>query len=306
MDDQLVTITTQAIDGNPKNRDFLISMLKDDSLSESQFTVIFTTLKGKLHSLVKQHDVLIPYFLTCRWDFNDESAHLFGDLVQDLVSSKSMYLKTIIRSLISQFSLKTGVEGDRLVLLKRKFNYIHQLITAITRIAPLSAKFICEAIDSFFPYIGKSLFILETYTVNVLQMTTYLDDIKCQILAIVIDKMLMIDVQVPRQTEEVQEEHNLQFQMDGEEEEASTTPPEVQKMDQLMCILFDYVESFCSVNTDFNLERSKGLFKDLLYVFENVILKTRQSSHVQFVVYQASCLDKVSSAYYAEINDQVL
>ena len=293
MEEQLVTLTTQAIDGNPKKRDVLITILKDQSLSENQFTIIFTTLKGKLQSLVKHHEVLITYFLTCKWDFNDESAYLFGDLVQDLVSSKAIYLKTIIRSLVSQFLLKACVDDDCLILLKRKFNYIHKLIETITTIAPLSRKFISDAIDSFFPYIGKSLFILEIYTCNVLQMTTYLEDIKCQILAIVIDKMLTIDVQVPRQTERTQEEHNLQFDME-EEEDTKSVSLEVEKMDQLMCVLYNYVESFCLVDSAFSLKKSKSLFKDLLFVFENVVLKTQQSSHVQFVIYHAACLDNVS------------
>lgn len=296
MEEQLVTLTTQAIDGNPKKRDVLITILKDQSLSEKQFTVIFSILKGKLQSLVKHHEVLITYFLTCKWDFNDETANLFGDLVQDLVSSKAMFLKTIVRSLISQFQLKAAVEENCLELLKRKFNYIHKLIETITTIAPLSMKFICDAIDSFFPYIGKALPILEVYTFNVLQMTTYLENIKCQILAIVIDKMLMIDVQVPRQIEansSTNEELNLQFEMEEDGNTKEEVSPEVEKMDQLMCVLYQYVESFCLVDNEFCLKRSKSLFKDLLFVFENVILKTQQSSHVQFVVYHAACLDKV-------------
>ena len=302
MEEQLATLTAQAIDGNPKKRDILITILKDQSLSEKQFIVIFTTLKGKLQSLIKHHEVLITYFITCKWDFNDESANLFGDLVQDLVSSKAMFLKTIVRSLISQFQLKAAVEDNCLEQLKRKFNYIHKLIETITTIAPLSRKFICDAIDSFFPYIGKALPILEIYTFNVLQMTTYLEDIKCQILAIVIDKMLMIDVQVPRQIEantSTNDELNLQFEMEEEEEIGKkVVSPEVEKMDQLMCVLYQYVESFCLVDNEFCLKKSKSLFKDLLYVFENVILKTQQSSHVQFVVYHAACLDKVSQFYY--------
>ena len=299
MEKELNEIVEQAITGNQPQIDVLISIMRDKS-SEKELVSIFQKLKGRIHSLTKQHRVLVMCLLTCNWNISDQCLELFTNFVLELVSVNSLFLKDSIRCLVKELSLKTEVADDKLVALQKKLDRIHQIIESIVHIAPLSVKFVGEAVESFFPFIGKSLFILKTYIVNILKVTTYIKGLRHEILAVIIDKMLSMDVGILRHDIEkiIDEEDHMQFHLDDSTlAESNESFLQIDKMDNLMSLVMTYVKEYCYSDGTVQWKKSKALFQELISIFEKVILKAQESSHVQFILFYISGLDKVSSNF---------
>jgi len=303
------TALYQALNGGTSQMDMFITLLKNGDMNETEFTELLNALKLNIQSLSKRHELLVSLILSYNWYlFSDETIRLFVEVMTELFSAKTFFLMVCVQCLIKQFALKSDNIGHNLQTVQKHFSYIHCLIKAIVKIAPLAVKFINESVGLFFPYIGKSVFVLDTYIVNIVQVTNYIRDCRYQILANVIDKMLSIDVRIPRsQIEENSEDQNLQFELEVEdcsdrikgEKNNCGSSLQVEKLDQLMYVMFTYINSYCITDGDGETrckwKRSKSLFKDLLQIYEDVILKTQQSSHVQFVLFYTASFDTVGN-----------
>jgi len=120
------------------------------------------------------------------------------------------------------------------------------------------------------------LFILETYTFQLLQLATYARDVRLELLQLLIDKIISIDVLTHR--------HKLQHMCESDEEN-------VNKLDQLMVIMFTYVDTVSFMDGVLDYEGSRSLFKDFLAVHQHFIMKT-QCTHVQFILFYMSSFHK--------------
>lgn len=93
---------------------------------------------------------------------------------------------------------------------------------------------------------------------------------------------------------------------------------QADKLDCLMYVMFEYITSICINNgkrkkTTFfvlikyrnqnsslgtvNYEEAKSLFRDLLNIFNKILLPTHDSSHVQFLLFYICSLHTVYSIY---------
>lgn len=283
-----------AILGNKMKMDALLSSLRTNAYNAEHFHHVLITLRKFTPSFAKEHEVLIGVVLSTDWgSYNDDCANSFLEFVADLILCQAHYLKICVRSLIRTFLVKSEFSHEDLVKFQRKCNYAHTCINTIVKMAPLSVKFIKEAIIHLFPYIGKSIFTLETYIVNILQVVTYVQGCQPQILALIIDKMLTIDVGISREEMERTEKDQLQFDVEDVNINRLGNLQEVEKLDQLMTILLTYTRSLCFVDGVLKFDRAESLFNDLSQIYEGVILKTQQSSHVQFVLFYVSSFHKV-------------
>jgi len=85
---------------------------------------------------------------------------------------------------------------------------------------------------------------------------------------------------------------------------------QADKLDCLMCVIFEYITSICIENgkrfkfswinnvNDYlgtvNYEQTKYLFRDLLNIFNKILLPTHDSSHVQFLLFYICSFHTVS------------
>ena len=116
--------------------------------------------------------------------------------------------------------------------------------------------------ESFFPFIGKSLFIMKTYIVNILKVTTYIQGLRHQILAVIVDKMLSMDVSILRHDIEriIDEEDHMQFYLDDNTlTESNESFLQIDKMDNLMSLVMTYVKEHCHSNDTVQWKKSKAL-----------------------------------------------
>ena len=237
------------------------------------------SLRRAIKHINKKHEALIGVILDIDWSSYDgeETPRVFVEFLAELVSVRTFYVNVCLRSLVKQLVPKTEVSEENMPALRKKCEHIHTAIRTILHIAPLSSKFIVGAAKHNFPYLGKKLFILETYTFQLLQLATYARDVRLELLQLLIDKIISIDVLTHR--------HKLQHVCESEEEN-------VNKLDQLMVILFTYVDTVSFMDGVLDYEGSRSLFKDFLAVHQHFIMKT-QCTHVQFLLFYMSSFHKV-------------
>ena len=282
--------------GDRKQYDVLITALLDKNISTNILKEYIVGLRKFISYITKDHETLIGVLLKIDWNLHDnEFACLFSSFLTELVSAKTYYLKACVKSLIQQLVPKLEVSNVEFDRLKLTFEHTHAALKTISILAPISLKYVSEILANSFPYIGKSLFVIEYYVLNALQVTLYIKETRLSILSFIVEKMLSVDVRIPRVALENQNNEELCLQIENEELKISNEQvnERIIKLDKLMMILFTFIESTCLNEGKLIFDTANELSKDLLLVFDNVILKTQQSSHVQFIIFYFASLNKV-------------
>lgn len=247
-------------------------------------------LQKSIQFINKDHETIVGIILNIDWSLLEQSTvNIVIEFLVELVSAKTYFLKPCVNSLLKQFLSKSQVCEDELIRLNDKFRNIHATLEAIVHLIPIANQVIIDNVAILFPYIGKGLFILETYIVNILQISTYAKDTRYRILSLIIDKLLSIDVRIPRQNlESNEDEEFLQFEDKIDTSRSNgmrVLTEDIAKLDQLMVIVFTYINSLCHHNGSLDMNYAELFFKELLLIYDGVILQTQQSTHVQFVLF---------------------
>ncbi|RXN01997.1 RNA polymerase I-specific transcription initiation factor RRN3 [Acipenser ruthenus] len=201
--------------------------------------------------------------------------------------------------------------------LPRNFDLCHRALEIIARYVPSTSRFLMPILREKFPFINKSARTLECYMHNLLRITVAFPALRQEILELVIGKLLRLDVSLvmggggdwvsaPRSDIEDAEENAAQgadgngqeeglFDMDEDEENVtnSSRPPGVDvmahasadRLDILMMVLLAYIKDLSYVKGTLELTLTKELYRDLIAVFDKLILPTHASCHVQYAIF---------------------
>uniref|UniRef100_A0A673IEP7 RNA polymerase I-specific transcription initiation factor RRN3-like n=1 Tax=Sinocyclocheilus rhinocerous TaxID=307959 RepID=A0A673IEP7_9TELE len=185
------------------------------------------------------------------------------------------------------------------------FDHCHQALQLITRYVPSTSRFLMPILSDKFPFVQKSSRTLECYMHNLLRVSVYIPDLRRDIIELIISKMLTLDVSAPRsEIEEVESgaqqdangasQDDCLFDMDEEEDSPldSSRPdgavmvhPVAERLDMMMTVLLAYIKDICHVNGSLDIEKTKALYRDLVSVFDKVVLPTHASCHVQYYMF---------------------
>ncbi|XP_018428457.1 PREDICTED: RNA polymerase I-specific transcription initiation factor RRN3-like [Nanorana parkeri] len=61
--------------------------------------------------------------------------------------------------------------------------------------------------------------------------------------------------------------------------------PAAERLDLALSVLFLYIKDICFLSGSLDLNKTKDLYKDLLAVFDKLVLPTHASCHVQFAMF---------------------
>ncbi|XP_077980326.1 RNA polymerase I-specific transcription initiation factor RRN3-like isoform X2 [Glandiceps talaboti] len=203
---------------------------------------------------------------------------------------------------------------------EKSFECTHTALKDIIKIAPLAPTVLMSLLSEYFPYMKKEIHTQECYVKNLLEITLYLPNLRSKIMELIVEKMIKIDVHAPKH--EVQEaemededddnedenefmEEDMQFDME-EIEDTDNSIDEIKKdnkedidddeggpmnhemadkLDVMMSVLLPYIHHVCHPHGKFNMEHAKPLWRQLLGIFEKVILPTHASCHVQYIMF---------------------
>ncbi|KAK2097528.1 DNA independent RNA polymerase I transcription factor [Saguinus oedipus] len=149
--------------------------------------------------------------------------------------------------------------------------------------------------------------ILECYVHNLLRISIYFPTLRHEILELIIEKLLKLDVSASRQDIEDAEETAAQtcggtdsieglFNMDEDEETEHETRADPERLDQmvhpvaerldiLMSLLLSYMKDVCYVDGKVDNSKTKDLYRNLINIFDKLLLPTHASCHVQFLMF---------------------
>uniref|UniRef100_UPI0037E94A8E RNA polymerase I-specific transcription initiation factor RRN3 isoform X1 n=2 Tax=Semicossyphus pulcher TaxID=241346 RepID=UPI0037E94A8E len=300
--------------GDSSDYKLLKHQLADPEIKDAQIINWLQEFRTCVTQLTKDHEQLIYTILRLPWVGRSQAVvEEYMAFLSNLVSAQTVYLCACLRMVVSHFTPKrvTICEGgidisdsdDEDENLPRNFDQCHQALQLITRYVPSTSRFLMPILQENFPFIQKSSRTLECYTHNLLRVSIYIPSIRRDVLEVIIGKMLKLDVSASRSDIEEAEENAVQkqqaeklteeglFDMD---EDVSAEPlsrvavmahPVAERLDSLMAVLLAYVKDVCNVNGSLLVESTKELYRDLLSVFDKVILPTHASCHVQYTLF---------------------
>lgn len=299
--------------GDSGDYELLKHQLADPEIKDAQIISWLQEFRSCVTQLTKDHEQLIYTVLRLPWVGRSQPVvEEYMAFLSNLVSAQTVYLCACLKMVVSHFTPKrvTICEGgvdisdsdDEDENLPRNFDQCHQALQLITKYVPSTSRFLMPILQENFPFIQKSSRTLEYYVHNLLRVTVYIPSIRRDVLELIIGKTLKLDVSASRSDIEEAEENVVQDQraeerteeglFDMDEDVSADHPsrtvmahPVAERLDSLMAVLLAYIKDVCHLNGSFHVERTKELYRELLSVFDKLILPTHASCHVQYTLF---------------------
>nr|XP_030739882.1 RNA polymerase I-specific transcription initiation factor RRN3 isoform X4 [Globicephala melas] len=274
--------------------------------------------RSSIMYLTKDFEQLINILLRLRWLNRSQTVvEEYLAFLGNLVSAQTVFLRPCLSMIASHFVPPRVVtkEGDIDVSdsddeddnLPANFDTCHRALQIIARYVPSTPWFLMPILVEKFPFVRKSERTLECYVHNLLRISVYFPTLRHEILELVIEKLLKLDVNASRQDIEDAEETATQtssgtdateglFNMDEDEEtdhETKADPgmldqmvhPVAERLDILLSLLLSYIKDVCYVDGKLDNNKTKDLYRDLITIFDKLLLPTHASCHVQFFMF---------------------
>ncbi|NWH53619.1 RRN3 factor, partial [Fregata magnificens] len=304
--------------GETTDFELLKHQLSDPDIKDAQIINWLHEFRASVAYLTKELEQLVSILLKLPWlRRSREVVEEYLGFLANLVSAQTVHLRPCLRMIVSQFvpSRITIREDDVDISdsddddenLSENFNTCHRALQTVARYVPSTPQFLMPILVENFPFINKSERTLECYVHNLLRVTVYLPTLRLQILELIIEKLLKLDVSTPQQdiedaeetannsdSEEKPTEEGL-FDMEEDEESKGNkvvssssermAHPLAERLDILMTILFSYIKDVCHVDGKLDINNTKDLYRDLVSVFDRLILPTHASCHVQYFMF---------------------
>ncbi|XP_043955062.1 RNA polymerase I-specific transcription initiation factor RRN3 [Gambusia affinis] len=294
--------------GDSSDYELLKHQLADPDIKDAQIISWLQEFRSCITQLTKDHEQLIYTVLRLPWVGRSQAVvDEFLAFLSNLVSAQTVYLCACLKMVVSHFTPKRvticegGVdisdsEDEEDIDLPRNFGLCHQALQLIIRYVPSTSRFLMPILRDSFPFVQKSPRTLECYVHNLLRLTVYVPSIRRDVLELIVGQLLKLDVRASRaEIEEAEENQNQPEEglFDMDEDMTANQPhrtnmmahPVAERLDTLMVVLMAYIRDVCNVDGSFHAEQTKELYKDLLSVFDKLILPTHASAHVQYTLF---------------------
>ncbi|XP_064415086.1 RNA polymerase I-specific transcription initiation factor RRN3 isoform X2 [Latimeria chalumnae] len=304
-------------EGDSTDYELLKHQLFDPDIKDDQIINWLQEFRNAVNYLTKDFEQLVTIVLKLPWlDRSQDVREEYLAFLGNLVSAQTVYLRACLSMVISKFVPQRVIirEGgvdisdseDEDESLPRRFETCHRALQIIARYVPSTPRFLHPILVEKFPFYNKSANALECYVHNILRITVYFPTLRLEILELIVEKLLKMDVSAPRSdiedAEEAAEQHEATgpveeglFDMDEDEEDKNTVSgaagndsmahPVAERLDIIMSVVFAYIKDICYTNGAFDLNKTKDLYRDLIAVFDKLILPTHASCHVQYLIF---------------------
>ncbi|XP_076852234.1 RNA polymerase I-specific transcription initiation factor RRN3 [Brachyhypopomus gauderio] len=303
--------------GDTSDYEMIKTQLSDPDIKDAQIINWLQEFRSCVTQLGKDHEHLIHVVLRLPWLGRSPAVvDEYLAFLNNLVSAQTVYLRPCLKMVVSNFTPKRikiqegnvdiSDSDDDDENLPRIFEHCHQALQMIAKYVPSTSRFLMPILTENFPFVQKSSRMLECYVHNLLRITVYVPALRKDVLELIINKMLALDVTAPRsEIEEVEASaqqdkgekarDDFLFDMDEDEDLAMNSSagmdsslmvhPVAERLDTLMGVLLAFIKDMCHVNGSLEVERAKTLYRDLVGVFDRLVLPTHASCHVQFCVF---------------------
>ncbi|XP_070581187.1 RNA polymerase I-specific transcription initiation factor RRN3-like [Ptychodera flava] len=314
-------------EGYHKEYDLLLHQLADIDIKPSALQNWLNELRNCVSFLSREYESLVAVVLKIEWVNLDQAlVEEYQAFITSLVSAQTFYLRAVIKMLVKHFFPKIPAASDQSLEdrtndERRIFGNAHSALEAISQIAPMTSAILPSVLSECFPYMKKETHIQECYVKNLLQLSLYFPKLRSKILELIVEKMIKMDVNAPKHELEEDEDEDdeamdTQFDMDGidgeehdkdelmekentEDDEGGPMKHEMaDRLDVMISAVFQYLYDVSHPQGKFHMECAKSLWRQLLGIFERIILPTHSSLHVQYIMfYMCSFNQNIADAF---------
>ncbi|XP_055636384.1 RNA polymerase I-specific transcription initiation factor RRN3 [Toxorhynchites rutilus septentrionalis] len=298
-DSSVELVLHEVLESNRFQRyELLVSEVKEQQFGDEKFQQIFVESKKCASLLDANFGMLVESLLSANWlHRNETSREVYKDFVIELLVAHNNYTSLAVSKLVQQFVPKDderagwsyGKPGEEKV---QMFEPIHDLIVRLKNVIPMIFDIILVQMRKSFPYFKKPTHVVCGYLHNTLWMTEYSPMFTEELLEIIFSRMVVVDVNAPRneiEDAEYPEDDAQMFSMevktvDGAEDEENTVMklPLAETLDCCMEMMFEYISKHLSTDSSNAADR---MFRLLLNLFDKQILPTHNTHHVQFLLF---------------------
>lgn len=265
--------------------------IRDDDLTQ-----LLREARGCISILDANFRLFVQLVLILRWAHrSDEVVHEYQGFLQDLCSAHSYYTKIVIDHLVTYFKTDcsdwtTDCPGE---LSQKCYRNLHDALRSIRLGIPMSKEILLSSLKNNYPYLKRAATEQRNYVFNLLQILLYEPSMRHDILKIIVDKLITLDVHCPRnELENQKEKEDTLMEVDGEGvfpmDDTLKQPKNqiAESLDVCLVLLYRYLYSESHDGEGKLLwDKAKPLFQDLIKIFDEVILLTHASNHVQFLLF---------------------
>lgn len=309
--------------------------LKECQLNDVEFIRIISEAHSNIHLLTPRYTVITELLLSLPWMHRSpEAIQKFQDFFVDLLVAQIKNIQFAISKLIALWIPKdsdiavwpNGTPNDDV---KRELQAVHKLVARILSIIPITFDVILEYVESLFPYYKKPPHVVAGFLHNVLWLLEYQPALTEPLIQVLFQKLLLLDVNAPRneieeaefddedEMEDDEEDENDEemFKMEDSSQTTAKSQREVipmnhpiaQTLDICMDKMFAFFDRFmpkkqaaAAGEEQKPLVHAYGFLKILQQAFSNVILPSHNTHHVQFLVFYFSNFKSVLGEKFLE------
>jgi len=300
--------------GCSRDYDVLVSQLNGHQNQASHLLQCLKALKGCTLSLDRQCETLVGVILHVPWlTYEAVVIKEYQAFLVNLLSAHTMYLKAVLRMVVKNcYGAQNPGEEETVSEAAKvedeiRFRNLHGLLSTVVQIVPMTPTVLVPMLADLFPYLGKHSYIQACYVNNLLKITKYLPDYRSKIIEMIISHMTKLDVRSPRtaideaEASDDEDDREETFEMDevdmelcekasqgsshSDYHEQPMSHKEAHRLDVLMDIMFNYIYMQAHPTGCLKWDSCAKLYKELLSVFDRVLLRTHASCHVQFLLF---------------------
>ncbi|KAG6804219.1 RNA polymerase I-specific transcription initiation factor RRN3 [Apis mellifera caucasica] len=292
------------IGNGTKDYEDLICTLRDSNIKDTDLIEFLSNVRQCISLLSPIHKVFVETLLQIKWtNRSSDMTSTYKAFIEDLICMQIHYAKNVIDNLVEQFKpdendnieWKNGECREEDI---QRLNHIHDILQKILEVVPMSSKVLLQSLRARFPYIIHETHTHEVYVYALIQIIEYAPQLRSDILSLIINRLMVLDVNIPRLELDNEEEDlmddssecdsTLDTENNIEENNITETEkihPIAHKLDVCMELILKYMHNSCFINKVLQIECLKSLYFDVLRIFETVILPTHASQYVQYIMF---------------------
>lgn len=286
----IVTALAKKLQGDDVDYMFVVKQLDSSERLDHRNRWI-QGLTGCVDALSEQHGLLLEAIVQMDWHATDDITASFKELIAALVSAHPDLAAEVLSMLVKQLlppadASQAGcpaedAEGLESWLSKR-YDAVHNVLNEVLRIVPTASQRLLQLLGASFPHKLRHVDTQVDFLKNLLRVVVYVPNIQTQALALIVDRLVEIDVEI--KLDEHFEEEDV-FAMEDEDEEPSRVNEMADKLDEMLKLVYQFFSTAAAEGASLS-----STFQALLQAFEVSVLPVHKSKAAQFLVFYTSSL----------------
>ncbi|XP_022223120.1 RNA polymerase I-specific transcription initiation factor RRN3 [Drosophila obscura] len=285
-------------------KEFSYYLLEAD-LDDDEVLQIMKDGRKIVHSLTPDFANVVEALLSFNWrKRSPDVIKAYTEFSIDIMVAHNTYIpigisKCIVHWIPGDLHAADWVNGCPAEGTRTELKTVHDILNRILTAVPMSFDVVIDSISSKFPYFKKPAHVTAGYLYNVLWLIEYKPVIEELVLQLVLQKLLILDVNAPRDEIVETEEDEDKMDEDGVftiddiptdtvvKQPKDSVHPIGHTLDTCLSMLYKFVDSrFQSEFSEDKRWAANNFFRTLLYIFDEVLLPSHNTHHVQFFIFQ--------------------